>query len=515
MITEETIWEDPLIIDLYLNRGLKEDTRKVYTQRITLYCKYTGLGPTELIEEAEEECDEGIKPRNRKVKKYLLKFREKLKAEGKSANYIKNCIGTVKTLYREYDIDLPHINRQDGEKGKPKNEILTKDDIKIMLGYANLKYRAIIKLMMGSGMGGAEIRNLRVQNLFEAFGLPIDGSFDMESAIKILREKDDKIGCWCVKRERLKNHWYFTYNSPEALEAVLDYLNWRETRHPIKSLDDYLFEAKGDRLSGNTMLHAFKDINEKSRLGYCDLGNSNPYHFGHPHAFRKFFATNVTDAKMRDIDSEWLLGHKIGDTKGRYKKSNKDRLKKEYLKVLPALSIAPVKTVTIESDEVKEIKKENKTLKEQMKIENDSLRAEIKEQEERHKAQMLEAMQAIQSMQRDFTSNAELDLSQFEINRNQREIQSIYMKHVDADKLSEEEKKRIKQLKAQLKGDIKSNEKRLAESSRKALQEIEELEKEDEERLKELAEMADDEFYEHLKNIGDEELIEKLKRLKG
>ena len=58
------------------------------------------------------------------------------------------------------------------------------------------------------------------------------------------------------------------------------------------------------------------------------MGNSNPYHFGHPHALRKFFATNVTDAKMRDIDSEWLLGHEIGDTKGRYKKSNKDKLEK-------------------------------------------------------------------------------------------------------------------------------------------------------------------------------------------
>ena len=81
MITEETIWEDPLIIDFFLNRELKEGSRKVYNPKNNTLLQIRRINPTELIEEAERESDEGIKPRNRKVKKYLLEFREHLKSE--------------------------------------------------------------------------------------------------------------------------------------------------------------------------------------------------------------------------------------------------------------------------------------------------------------------------------------------------------------------------------------------------------------------------------------------------
>ncbi len=358
MITEETIGEDPLIMDFFLNRELGEGSRGVYIQRITLYCKYVELNPTELIEEAERESDEGIKPRNRRIKRHLLGFREHLKEKGNSTNYIKNAIGTVRTFYKEYEIDLPHINNGNKREKKIREEIPKKDDIKKMLGYANLKYEAMIKLMMSSGMGGAEVRELNIKHLLEAFELPINDRIIIKEIIDTLRKKEDKIGVWDITRVRT-NFDYYTFNSPEALEAVLDYLSWRETHHPVTTPEDYLFEVKGLKMKLNTLEHAFADMSDKAELGYCKLGNNNPYHFGHPHSLRKFFATTVNDGYMQDLDSEWLLGHDIGDTKGRYKRpDNVKRLKKEYLKVLPYLSIAPVKTITIESDEVKEIKKQ-------------------------------------------------------------------------------------------------------------------------------------------------------------
>ena len=59
---------------------------------------------------------------------------------------------------------------------------------------------------------------------------------------------------------------------------------------------------------------------------------------------------------MDYLDAERLIGHKVPELAGIYIKPEISRLKREYLKVLSYLSLEPVETVTLESDEVKQLK---------------------------------------------------------------------------------------------------------------------------------------------------------------
>ena len=62
------IKKDHLYKEYVLNRNLKPGTIRSYTQKLQIYSKVTGLTLTQLIEQAEEDEDNGIRLRKRKIK---------------------------------------------------------------------------------------------------------------------------------------------------------------------------------------------------------------------------------------------------------------------------------------------------------------------------------------------------------------------------------------------------------------------------------------------------------------
>ena len=58
----------PYIKEFILNRNLKPATIRSYTRKLQIYCEITGLNPTQLIEQAEEDEDNGIRLRKRRIK---------------------------------------------------------------------------------------------------------------------------------------------------------------------------------------------------------------------------------------------------------------------------------------------------------------------------------------------------------------------------------------------------------------------------------------------------------------
>lgn len=78
---------------------------------------------------------------------------------------------------------------------------------------------------------------------------------------------------------------------------------------------------------------------------------------------------------MDYLDAEWLIGHKVKITTGTYIKPDIHRLKHDYGKILPYLSLSEVKPVNIKSPEFKEIV-------EKYEIESKAKDEKIKRQEE-------------------------------------------------------------------------------------------------------------------------------------
>ena len=72
---------EEIFIDFCEGRNLKESTRRTYRYSLNKYAKFNGMTLQELIDEAEAEAEEveGIRWKNRKIRKRLLKYIEALK----------------------------------------------------------------------------------------------------------------------------------------------------------------------------------------------------------------------------------------------------------------------------------------------------------------------------------------------------------------------------------------------------------------------------------------------------
>ena len=60
-------------------RGFSDSTRKQYMSNLNLYSEYHDMSLEELLEEAEEEEDENIRMRKRKINNRILDFQNSLK----------------------------------------------------------------------------------------------------------------------------------------------------------------------------------------------------------------------------------------------------------------------------------------------------------------------------------------------------------------------------------------------------------------------------------------------------
>ena len=87
---KDDILDDEMIKKFLMNRDIQESTCIQYINRIKSYCNFIGKTPAELVEEAGEEQDNGVKFADRKVKKYLQNYINKLQEKRKSENTIKH-----------------------------------------------------------------------------------------------------------------------------------------------------------------------------------------------------------------------------------------------------------------------------------------------------------------------------------------------------------------------------------------------------------------------------------------
>ncbi len=106
-----------------------------------------------------------------------------------------------------------------------------------------------------------------------------------------------------------------------------------------------------------TFVPYFRRLNDT-----CGFGLKGQHFFG-SHALRKFFALTLKNNGFNYLDAEWLLGRKLPTSIVKYiKKPEIERLKKEYLEVLPHLCIGMLQSRTIESEVDEGLKNERKRL---------------------------------------------------------------------------------------------------------------------------------------------------------
>ena len=228
-------------------------------------------------------------------------------------------------------------------------------------------------------MGSAEVRNLKYGDFLESikeYFKPLQKEcFDIHLIIEKLEKHKGVIPVWKIERYKTGMP-YITFSTPESLEALLKFMNWRiQNKYPFKSFDDWIFLSDGKKANGDTLATYFKRLNEKAGFGHLEHSV-----FFHSHALRKFFGSTLHKKGIQRLNYDFMMGHRVDQNAEAYIKPNVDSLKREYIRCLEDLSIENVEIRRIASEEVKhivnELNEKDEEIKKQRK-ELDEIKSKI------------------------------------------------------------------------------------------------------------------------------------------
>lgn len=161
-----------ILEEISIVRNHSEKTKEMYHQAVKQYCNLHQKTLEELITEADQEEEQGIRWKRRKLKKRLLQFRQYLIKNYKKAT-IKSYFTKILVIYKYYDIEignLPPLTDKNIDIPTPirYDDLLTHEEIDIVLKNTNAKFNAIILFMTSSGSARVETMNLQVKDFIES-----------------------------------------------------------------------------------------------------------------------------------------------------------------------------------------------------------------------------------------------------------------------------------------------------------------------------------------------------------
>lgn len=392
-------------------------TRGSYLESMHQYTTFTKMTPDELLKEAETEIRSGLLQREQSMTKYLREFREMLERIGNEEDdkreelaplTIKSRMTAVRSFYRWHQIPIPVLPKA-AKKAKAqlkRKKLPDKDLIRAVLRVTDPLERAMVLVGVSSGLSAIDIADLRIHHFAEGY--------------------DETTGITTIHFIRTKTQTeFYTFLTPEASEAVHQYLEYRKRspkiednkngkrradqleKQRIVSDDGYLFvlrnvpdeyfTTKSSKKRENmrawdtdAILAMYRRLNEEAQTSAA----RGEYNVNRTHNMRRFFATTLLNEGAQQYLVDYLQGHEIDATHEAYYRGNPAKLRDEYEKYIPLLTIQKALDIS-ESPEYLRIKQENETLAKETarhvveRSELQSLREEI-EKLKAEKAQMVD-----------------------------------------------------------------------------------------------------------------------------
>lgn len=369
LFNKSDIEDDPLVQEFFGSRPISDGTRKNYINRFRLYSNFTGLSPSELIKEAENEEDNQIRSRHRTIKKRLNDFTRYLEtteyAPGKKYSEITigRSITDLKTFYHYFDIDTPNINLKP-ENPPRKDDLPTMDEIKKALRNISTRDKALVLLHLSSGLPGNEVRELKTKDFIKGLSIPEN------TPLEDLRSKIPKnpIGTLWVIREK-ENVEFVTFISPQCVYSIVDYLEEKG------SYSEYLFPNNSEgKMSQQSHIGIFSRINDKLGFGYIANGKQRRFM---SHKLRAVFSTNMYSAGVDWTKVDQMLGHTPNKITRAYRRPSEDVYKEAYIDGLDSITTDKINIIDYRSPEVQELKNENIELRNELKSQKENQQAEI------------------------------------------------------------------------------------------------------------------------------------------
>jgi integrase len=336
-----------------------EKTLQLYKRHLFHFCDYAQM-TTEEIVSIYGKVKESIKLQQL-IENYILLLQTKVRNSEITAGTCNVSLPPVKLFCEMNDIILnwrklnkllPHDN------DNAADEAYTRDQIRKMLEYSDLRSKIPILFMASSGMRLGGFRGLT------------------DGCIKpVYNERQDKILAAHVVIYKGTKDAYDTFISPEAYHAYEEYRNLRikfgekMTKNSPVLLRRFDISPDGKAATiDNTKPLAESTISGLIRIVAYKAGIREPsenyndrYNIKIAHGFRKFFSTTLSNIKASGgsgrnaidfIKKEWLLGHaltSVHSLEENYNRSDRvSLLLEEYLKAIKELTISDEERLKVE-----------------------------------------------------------------------------------------------------------------------------------------------------------------------
>lgn len=336
---------EEILNEIHHAKTHSKSAKKIYKNAVKQYCKQQQSTLAELIKEADTEEEQRIRWRDRKLKQRLLNFRQYL-IENYKKNTVQNYFNSIRAIYKYFEIeigDLPSLNTKNIITPEPINyvDLPTKEIIKKALKIADNRMKAIILFMSSSGCAKRETLNLTIQDFINATK-QYHNSDNIYDVITQLQDREDIVPTFRLKRQKT-NKYYYTFCSPEAVQALISYMLTLEGE--IKP-EDKLFPIHEDYV---TIL--FIELNN-----ILKLGKKGTYNRLRSHMLRKFNASQLYNDGMSLDEVDALQGRRKDTTHTAYFMENPNKLKEKYIEHLDCLTInMDVTNIDIKSQEYLEL----------------------------------------------------------------------------------------------------------------------------------------------------------------
>lgn len=285
----KAIGKDEKVRDWFRRIKASESAKASYTKGIQYFMNFAeekglaiGSTPTEFLEYAKERYRSDALDWKDEIEGIIAEYEDWLSEKTKiftkgdyeelglklAPKTIHNYISGVRSFLNAFNIEVP---RSKGRK-KPKtlvenNQRLTKEIVRESLKYADVRSKAIILSMLSAGLDDSAILNLKVGDFIRGRGYESSQIGDLNAWIndekRICEDELSKgnlehgITRLNIRRQKTQVD-YFTFLTPEATLAILDYLAWRnrpsgyseqnkgigkirEEKRRVRSPEDYLF----------------------------------------------------------------------------------------------------------------------------------------------------------------------------------------------------------------------------------------------------------------------------------
>jgi integrase len=308
-------------LDDFLNTFNDKGTRKGHRAGLNKFFKIIDKDPETYIKDVQTYEED--------IKKFVNEISKM------SSCTVSNYICSVRYFLDHYDVilknkfwrELKRGGKLRSPKAETQDHIPTFDEIKRILTHANVMERAIIQMMLSSGLRIDEVLQLE-ENFIDFKANPVT----VYLPANITKNHTARFTFLSKEAVSILNEWFKIRTS--YIKNTFNKVNFKNvTKTPLDSNNIFPMEYE-------TIRRRFIHILDKTGLNQRDIGTK--HYRVHLHTFRKYFETNLEIDGCERIIVESLQGHE--GYMPMYRKPSEQQLRDAYLKHENALLVFDKKT---------------------------------------------------------------------------------------------------------------------------------------------------------------------------